>query len=92
MYQWIHCRAIGGETGNHVGFADDDLSIQDVIVSIVAVVDDKGEIHHHSRGVAMAVGAGIGFVGRHAVVGQELRFVHAIDDDATAVLSTSEVM
>lgn len=56
--------AVGGEVGNHVWLADDDLSIQDIVVCVVAMVDDKGEIHNHSRGVALAVGAGIGFVGR----------------------------
>ena len=84
LYQWIHGRAIGGEAGNHVGLADDNLSIQDVVVGIVAAVDDKGEIYNHSCGGAMAVGAGVGFVGRHAVVGHKLRVAHAVDDDATA--------
>ena len=48
------------------------------------MVNDKGEIHHHACGVAMAIGAGIGLVGRDAVVGQKLGVVHAVDDDASA--------
>ena len=84
LYQRIHRRAIGGEAGNHVRFTDDNLPIQDIVISVVAVVDDKGEVHNHSSGVAMAVGAGIGVVGRYAVVGQEFRVAHAVDDDATA--------
>ena len=84
LYQWIHRRAVGGETGNHVGFADDELSVQDIVISVVAAVNDKGEIHHHSGGVAMAVGAGVGLVGRYAVVGQKLCFALSVDDDASA--------
>ena len=48
------------------------------------MVNDKGEIHHHACGVALAIGAGIGLVGRDAVVGQKLGVVHAVDDDASA--------
>ena len=84
LYQRIHRSAIRGEVGNHVGLADDDLSIQDVIVGIVASVDDKGEVHDHSCGIPMAVGAGIRLVGRYAVVGQKLSVAHAVDDDAPA--------
>ena len=42
--QIINCRAISGKTGYHVGLADDDLSVQDVIISVVAMVDDKGKL------------------------------------------------
>ena len=48
------------------------------------MVDDKREVYDHSRGIALAVGAGIGLVGRYAVVGQKLRVAHAVDDDASA--------
>ena len=53
------------------------------------MVDDKREIHDHSGGVALAVGAGVGFVGWHAVVGGEcIIYVVGIgsaeNDDATA--------
>ena len=65
----IDWNAVGGEIGNHVGIAYDDLSVQDAVIGVVAAVDDKGEIHHHARGVAVAVGAGVGIVGRHTVVG-----------------------
>jgi len=48
------------------------------------MVDDKGEIYHHTRGVALAVGAGIGLIGRHTVVGKKLIVAIAVDDDASA--------
>ena len=35
------------------------------------MVNNEGVIHNHSCGVAFAVGAGIGVVGRHSVVGSE---------------------
>lgn len=76
--------AVGGETGDHVGLADDDLSVQDVIVGVVAMVDDKGELNHEASGVALAVGAGVRLVGRQAVVGQKLRVAVTVDDDASA--------
>ena len=84
MYQRINHSAVGGEIGNHVRFADDDLSVQDVVVGVVAAVDDKREIHHKSGGVALTVGAGIGLIGWHTVVDQELVFTFAESDKATA--------
>ena len=53
------------------------------------MVNDKGVVHNHSCGVALAVGAGIGLVGRHPVVGSE-RIAKVVsigsveNDDATA--------
>ncbi len=75
---------IGLENGNHVGFGDDDLPVQDVVVGVVAAVDDKGEVDHEARGIALAVGAGIGKVGRQAVVGEEFVLALAVNDDASA--------
>ena len=79
-----YCGAVGGETGDHVRLADDDLSVQDVVVGVVAAVDNEWEVHHKSGGVALTVGAGIGFVGWHTVVGQKLRVALPVDDDASA--------
>ena len=76
--------AIRGEIRNHVRLSDDDLPVQYVIVGVVATVDDEREVHHQTRGVALAVGAGIWLVGRESVVGQELRFALAVDNDASA--------
>ena len=76
--------AICREIRYHVGLTDDELSIQDVVVGVVAMVDDKGEVNHHTGGVALAVGAGIGFIGRHTVVGKKLVVTIAVDDDTTA--------
>lgn len=76
--------AVRGKIRNHVRLSDDDLPIQDVIVGVVATVDDERRVHHQTRGVALAVSAGIGFVGRHAVVGEKLRFAIAENDDASA--------
>ena len=84
LYQRINHSTIGGEIGNHVRLADDQLTVEDVVVGIVAAVDDEREVHHKTGGGAVAVGAGIGFVGWHAVVGQELGFALPIDDDASA--------
>ncbi len=84
LNQRINHGAVGGEIGNHVGLSDDDLAVQDVVIGVVATVDDKGEVHHKSRRVALAVGAGIWFVGRYAVVGQKLVVAYAIDDNASA--------
>ena len=79
-----YCGAVGGETGDHVRLADDDLSVQDVVVGVVAMVDDKGELDHEACGVALAVGAGVRLIGRQAVVGQKLRVAVTVDDDASA--------
>ena len=76
--------AVGGEIWNHVGFLDDDLPIQDVIVGVVATVDDPSAVYHQSRGVTLAVGAGVRLVGRHAVVGEKLIVAVAEDDEASA--------
>ena len=76
--------AICWEIWHHVGLADDKLSIQDVVVSVVAMVDDEWGVCHHTGGVALAVGAGIGFIGRHTVVGKKLVVTIAVDDDTTA--------
>ena len=69
LYQRINHGAFGGEIGNHVRRADDELPVEDVVVGIVALVYHKGEVDHQTRRVAMAVGAGIGFVGWHTVKG-----------------------
>ena len=69
----IHYRTVGGEVGNHAKlFVDDDLSVQDVVVGVVAVVDHPATVDDQPRGVALAVGAGIGRVGWHPVVGDKL--------------------
>ena len=77
----INGYASSWEVGNHVGLSHDDLSIQNVIVSIVATVHNKGKIYNQSRCVAVAVSAGIWLVGWQAVVGQKLRVALTIDDD-----------
>lgn len=75
----------GREIRNHVKlFIDNDLSIQNVVICIVATVHDVGEIHHHACGVALAVGASVRLVGRQAIVGQKLVFALTVDDDASA--------
>ena len=48
------------------------------------MVDDEWGVCHHTGGVALAVGAGIGFIGRHTVVGEKLGVAIAVDDNATA--------
>lgn len=77
--------AVGGEVGHHVKLlADDDLSVEDVVVGIIAMVDYIREFNHKASGVALAVSTGIGVVGRDAVVGQKLVVAQFIDDDASA--------
>ena len=76
--------AICWEIWHHIGLADDKLSIQDVVVSVVAMVDDKGEVDHESCRVALAVRTGIGFVGWQTVVGKKFVLALAVDDDAPA--------
>ena len=61
--------AVRGKIRNHVRLSYDDLPIQDVIVGVVATVDDERKVHHQTCGVALAVGAGIRFVGWESVVG-----------------------
>lgn len=80
----IDGRAIGGEIGNLVGLSHDELSIQDVVISVVALVDHERKFDHHARGVAVAVGAGIGLVGRDTVESEKIDVVHAVYDDAAA--------
>jgi len=81
----IHHCALGGELGDHVKrFVDNDLSVQDVVVGIVAVVDHIRKFDHEACRVALAVGAGIGFVGGEAVVGEKFILALAVDDDASA--------
>lgn len=65
----IHYCTLGWEVGNHVRFGDDDLSVQDVVIGVVAAVNHKREVDHQPSGVALAVGAGVWLVGRKAVVG-----------------------
>jgi hypothetical protein len=84
LYQGIHHRAIGGEIRNLIGSGNDDLPIQDIIIGIVASVYHKGEVHHQTGRVAVAVGAGIGLVGRKAVVGKKLVGTLPVHDDASA--------
>ena len=83
--QGIDGGAVDREVGHHVEvFADDDLSVEDVVVGVVAMVDHVGELDHQACGVALAVSAGVGVVGRDAVVGQKLVVVQSVDDDAAA--------
>lgn len=84
MYERVNRCAVGGKTGYFVGLGNDDLSVKDVVIGIVAAVDDEREVYHKTAGGAMAVGAGIGLVGRNAVVGQKLRVALAVDDDTSA--------
>lgn len=77
--------AVDGEIGHHIEvFADDDLSVEDIVVGIIAMVDYIRELDHQTRGVALAVGASVGVVGREAVVGQKLIVAQFVDDDAAA--------
>ena len=80
----IHGHPLSGEVRNHIGLGDDDLSVQDVVVGVVAVVDYKGEVDYEACRVALAVSAGIGLVGWQTVVGEEFVLALAIDDDASA--------
>ena len=74
---------IGLENGNHVR-ADDDLTIQNVVVGIVAAVHHEGKVDHEASGVALAIGAGIRVVWGQTVIGQKLRLALSIDDDTAA--------
>lgn len=78
----VDWNALGGEVGNHVGLGDDDLSVQDIVVGVVAMVDHKGEIDHESGGVPLAIGAGVRLVGGQTVVGQKFVLTLAEDDDS----------
>lgn len=84
LNQRINHRAVGGKIGNHVWFADDELSVHDVVVGVVTAVDNEWVVHHKTGGVALSVGAGVGFVGWHTVEGEKLVVGIAEDDDATA--------
>ena len=84
LYERVNRCAVGGKAGYFVGLGNDDLSVKDVVIGIVAAVDDEREVYHKTAGDAMAVGAGIGLVGRNAVVGQKLSVALAVDDDAPA--------
>lgn len=84
LYERVNRCAICGKAGYFVGLGNDDLSVKDVVIGIVAAVDDEREVYHKTAGGAMAVGAGIGLVGRNAVVGQKLSVALAVDDDTSA--------
>ena len=84
LYQRVHYRACGGEIGNLIGFSNNKLSVQDIVIGIIASVDDKREIHHQSCCVALTVGTRIRFVGRDAVIGQKFCFSLAIYDKTAA--------
>ena len=79
-----NCGAFRGKIRNHVRVSDDDLPVQDVVVCVVAAVDDVGEVDHHACSVALTVDAGIRLIGRDAVVSQKFRLALAIDYDASA--------
>ena len=74
---------VGLENGNHVR-ADDDLTIQNVVVGIVAAIHHKGKVDHKACGVTVAVGACIGVVWGQTVIGQKLRLALSIDNDTAA--------
>ena len=83
--EWIHDCAFSREVGNHVKrFVDNDLSVQDVVVGIVAAVNHIGEVDHEACRVALAVGAGVRLVGGEAVVGEEFILTLAVNDDTSA--------
>ena len=85
LYQRIHYCAVSGEAGHHVKVVvDDDLSVQDVVVGVVAMIHPVGELDHEACGVSISIGAGVRFVGRDTVVGQKLRVALPIDNDASA--------
>ena len=80
----VNCSCISGEKRLHVWLCNNDLSVQDVVVGVVTMVHHKRKIDHEACGIAVAVGAGIGFVRWQAVVSQKLVFALAIDDDTSA--------
>ena len=80
----IHGTTVGGEVGNHIRLGHDDLSVQYVVVGVVAMVHHKGEVHHESGRVAFVIGAGVGLVGGQAVVGEEFVLTLTVDDDSPA--------
>ena len=84
LYERVNHLLIGLENGNHVGFGDDDLPVQDIVVGIVAAVHHEGKVDYKASGVALAIGAGIRCVGWQAVISEELVLALAVDDDATA--------
>ena len=72
LNEWVYHDAISGETRDLVGCGNDNLSIQDIVIGIVASVDHKWEVDDKSCGVALTVGAGIWKVGRDSIVSKEL--------------------
>ena len=68
-----------------VRLGHDDLSVEDVVIGVVAAVDDEGEVDDKSSGIAVTVGAGIGLVGWHTVVCQEFGIALTVDNQASAV-------
>lgn len=75
--------ALSGEVGNHIRLSHYDLSIQDVVIGVVAMVDHKREVHHEACGVTLAIGTGVGFVRGQSVVGKEFVLALPVDDDAS---------
>lgn len=84
LYERVNRGAVGGKTGYFVGLGNDDLSVKDVVIGVVAMVDDERKIYHKAGSAAITIGAGIGLVGRKTVVGQKLRVALTVDDDASA--------
>ena len=83
LYQRIHHRASGGEVRNHIWLLDDELSIEDIVIGVVAVVEDKWEIHNETSGVSLTIGTGVGLVRWHAVVCEKLGIALSVNDDAS---------
>lgn len=61
----------------------EEVAVDDVVLDAVAVVHDKGEVHHQSCEVAIFIAA-VRVVRRDPVVGPELVLVQTVDDDSSA--------
>ena len=80
----IHGNAVGGEVGHHIRLSHDDLSVQYVVVGVVAMVHYKREVHHKACCVALSICTGVRLIWGKTVVGEEFVLTLAIDDDSSA--------
>ncbi len=82
--KWIHRHAFSREIWDHVRLGNDDLSVQYVVVGVVATIHHKGEVDHKACRVALAVGAGVRFIGWKTVVGEKFILAQTVNDDTSA--------
>ena len=60
----------------------EDVTINNIVFDVVAIVQHKRQINDQSGAVAIAVAAGIGVIGRQTVISPEFVLIQPVNNDA----------